>query len=678
MSDVQADKGNYAALVDTFAQYWTPGVLIGSMLYVIIGGAVTNDWHHHFLRGLTLLVLACPCAIVLAAPIPTSSAIARAAKSGVLIKGSSVIEAMAKVDIVALDKTGTLTKGFFKVDEQVLLDDDFSEDNAQRDFNPLQLAAAVEAKSTHPLAHAVVAECLGCIDEADTAAADSAATALATTTGKAPAGDSDPLPPVKKILVLPGVGVSGWVMVDHDWKFVVVGNERILRANGGNSVPTPEQTRRINDATSACGGSRAILLVAVDDELVLLLALSDELREESAEAVRDLQNMDIDVHMLTGDQSVAALDVCRRVGIPKNQCMSRLLPLQKQQWVQIQQRGTTATLDLENNTLVESFHIPNDANVSSFAYTSLPSPAESPTLTPHVVCMVGDGVNDGAALAAANVGIAMGAGGSAIAVTAAHCVLMTDNIMLLPGAFAMCREVRSIIIQNCVFALVIKLVAICLALSDMLHIWQAVVIDMGSLLVVVANGSRVLSGADLLQRKGGGVHGGRAGGAGHDDHNEAVGCGDEGHDHGSHSHTPGTRNVAEAGHSHSHDHGHSHEHEGHDSCSSKGTKNVAEKSGCGPKDGEAATRAHGHDHGHSHDHGSGGSEETEAKKVCCGPKDGEAATRAQDHSRGYAHEKHSEAEAAANEGSPNTQEKKEASSKKKASGGDDCCSENAV
>ena len=110
MSDVQADKGNYAALVDTFAQYWTPGVLIGSMLYVIIGGAVTNDWHHHFLRGLTLLVLACPCAIVLAAPIPTSSAIARAAKSGVLIKGSSVIEAMAKVDIVALDKTGTTSR----------------------------------------------------------------------------------------------------------------------------------------------------------------------------------------------------------------------------------------------------------------------------------------------------------------------------------------------------------------------------------------------------------------------------------------------------------------------------------------------------------------------------------------------------------------------------------------
>ncbi len=118
---MQADRGQYAKMVDQFALYWTPTVLLAASCYILAVGINENAWGQAGYRGMLILVLACPCSIVISAPIPAICAIANAARHGVLVRGSSVVEKMAVVDTVALDKTGTLTKGFFKVTGRLAL-----------------------------------------------------------------------------------------------------------------------------------------------------------------------------------------------------------------------------------------------------------------------------------------------------------------------------------------------------------------------------------------------------------------------------------------------------------------------------------------------------------------------------------------------------------------------------
>jgi Cd2+/Zn2+-exporting ATPase len=272
VNDVQADRGQYARIVDTFAMYWTPLVLLTTILYVVIRGANSGEWEEMGRRGLLILVLACPCAIVISAPVPAICAIANAAQHGVLIRGSSVVERLAVVDAVGLDKTGTLTKGFFKVVTRLALTDDADEAESAMAF-----AAAIEEKSTHPLADAVVSAHLGCVAEA---------------------GDNA-LPAVRKVKVLDGVGVSGWVEDDGDWKYVVVGNERLLKKNGGSVRVSAAQERQIAAFVAAAANS-AVLFVTVEDELLLLLALSDELRPDSKLFVQTLTSLGMQIAMLTG------------------------------------------------------------------------------------------------------------------------------------------------------------------------------------------------------------------------------------------------------------------------------------------------------------------------------------------------------------------------------------------
>lgn len=270
--DVQADRGRYAQLVDQLSLFWTPTVLVAAAIFVLVSGGVLKNWDIAVHRGLLLLVLACPCAIIISAPIPAVCAIATAARHGVLIRGSSVVERMGVVDTVALDKTGTLTKGLFKVVDKVVLAEDREEGLASMAF-----AAAIEEKSTHPLANAIVADHLGCIAEAV----------------------DNPLPAVRKVKVLDGVGLSGWVEVDGDWKYCVVGNERILQGQGGTTAVSSTQQALMAEFHKKVG-STVCLLVAVEDELMLMLSLADEIRPESTDFVRTLKSMRMEVSMLTG------------------------------------------------------------------------------------------------------------------------------------------------------------------------------------------------------------------------------------------------------------------------------------------------------------------------------------------------------------------------------------------
>lgn len=305
VAEVQADRGEFAKLIDSFAQYWTPFVLIATIMLIVIGGGVTGDWPSYFQRGLVLLVLACPCAIVISAPIPAICAIASAAHSGVLIRGSTIIERMSTVDTIAVDKTGTMTKAHFQVCDKA-----FFSQQQPAEFDVMMVAAAVEQKSTHPLAHAIVSDYCGCIAELS--------------------DDQSHFPNVRKVRVMDGIGLEAWVEINKEWKHVCIGNERLLAAHGGKVMLTVVELERL-DTFKRVNLHKVVLLMSVDDVLMLVLSLADELRPEAMQFVSSVKEMGMVVTMLTGDHAEVAEDTCQCLGIPLGECHSRLLPEQKQE-----------------------------------------------------------------------------------------------------------------------------------------------------------------------------------------------------------------------------------------------------------------------------------------------------------------------------------------------------------
>jgi Cd2+/Zn2+-exporting ATPase len=481
VDDVQASKGTVATIVDSFAAYWTPLIVLSAVLFVSIGGLASGSWHSYVNKGLVLLVLACPCSIVLAAPVASLSGIAAAAKHGVVIKGSAVIETLGCIDAVTLDKTGTLTKGSFSVLERYCLklyviyptratlisvmlmcccrscpvpyyvmlislrfrtEKEEEEEEDETTFDPMKLAAALEDKSSHPLASAIVSKFCGCIAEM-----------------------KNPLPNSKKIHIHDGVGVEGWVEYENgEWVHVAVGNDRMLKGfvslkqnnenNGGKAMAgagkcrlKKEQQIKLNEFISRFPTS-TVVFVAVEDELAMCIALGDVIRPESKAVVAQLAAMNCKVVMLTGDAAPVAEQTCRELHIPE--CRSRLHPEDKLRAVnELKAQGKK-------------------------------------------VLMLGDGINDTTALAAADVGVAMGAAGSAMAVKAADVVLMTDSLTKLASTIAIGKLTRGLIFQNVIFSVVVKIIAIVLALTGFLLLWHAILIDVATLFVVIGNGVRPL------------------------------------------------------------------------------------------------------------------------------------------------------------------------------------------
>jgi Cd2+/Zn2+-exporting ATPase len=419
VEEAQSVRAPSQRLVDQIARVYTPAVVVVALLIAVLPpllfGAPFYDTvgeHGWLYRALSLLVIACPCALVISTPVTVISAISAAARRGVLIKGGAHLEALATVKAFAFDKTGTLTSGKPVVTTTRSADCATGESCSQCD-DVLALANAVERRSTHPLARAVTE-----------AAHDR--------------GLDRVYAPAEAVESLAGRGVQGQVR----GKTVTVGSHALFDAE----YPHSDALCDLVDAAEARG--ETTMLVGVGDKVRGYIGVADEVRAESADVVRQLRDLGQRTVMLTGDNAAVAQTVAKAVGV--DDVRAELLPEDKVTAVQALLR--------ENGS----------------------------------VAMIGDGINDTPALAAATVGIAMGGAGSAQALETADVALMGDDLRQLPFALGLARFARSLIQQNVGISFGVKLLFLALALFGATSLWLAILADVGTSLLVTVNGMRTL------------------------------------------------------------------------------------------------------------------------------------------------------------------------------------------
>jgi len=402
----QATRAPSQAWVDRFAARYTPAVLVLAALVAIVPPLAFGEAAGTALyRALVLLVIACPCALVLSTPISIVSALAAAARRGVLIKGGLHLERLAAIEAVAVDKTGTLTHGILSVVDVLPVD---GVDAA----TVLSTAAAVAARSPHPVDRAIASHVRH-------------------------AG----LPALEAIAVqaMPGLGIAATV----GGVGVELGSPRHFTARGWL---TGALEARVAAATAA---GLQVVLVARDGEAIGLVTLGDELKTHARDAVAELRAAGVrHIAMLSGDHAPAADAAGQASGV--DTVAAGLLPEQKVALVR----------DLGGRV--------------------------------GPVAMIGDGVNDAPALAAAHVGIAMGAAGTAAAIETADVALMSDDLRGAALAIRLGRATLSTIRANVAAALAIKAITVVLAVAGVATLWMAVLADVGGSLIVVANALRLL------------------------------------------------------------------------------------------------------------------------------------------------------------------------------------------
>lgn len=412
VEQAQTRRAPIQTFVDRFARRYTPAVVVLAIAVAVlpplfVGGA--GGWHAAFAtwsyRALALLVVACPCALVISTPVSIVSALTAAARHGVLIKGGIHLEQLSAVRCMAFDKTGTLTEG------RVAVTDIISVDGSSA-ANVLAVAASLESRSEHPIGRAIVS--------------------------RAKVDGIHVLPGVN-FTALPGLGAEATVGSES----AVIGSHRLFE---GRNLCTPVLHARVEEIEDRGGMP---VLVSQGGAALGVLGLADQVRENGRRAVTSLREEGIDrLVLLTGDRGAAANAVGLGVGLDETH--GDLLPHQK----------------VDQVLRLRAAHGP--------------------------VAMVGDGVNDAPALAAADVGIAMGVAGTHVALETADVALMADDLTKLPYAVRLGRATLGNIHANVAIALGLKLVFVGLAVSGLATLWMAVLADTGASLVVTANSLRLL------------------------------------------------------------------------------------------------------------------------------------------------------------------------------------------
>ena len=395
--EAQAEKSPTQRVMDRFSRYFIPAIILIAFTTLFATGEI--------IRAITILIVACPCALVLGTPTAVVAAIGNAARQGILIKGGAYLEQMGRLKTLLMDKTGTLTYGRPKVVEIKSFD-------GSDEKEVLYWAAIAEKRSEHPLARAITekAEELGLI-----------------------------IPHPMSFENFRGKGVK----VQWDSKAILVGSSEMLKSEG---VEIPESGSQLLESKQSEGMTS--LFVTLDRRLLGIISIADTLRKGAKDAINKIREQGVsEIWMLTGDSALVADRIGKELGIGYE---AKLLPEEKVMSVKEWKRKG------------------------------------------HVVAMIGDGVNDAPALAAADIGIAMGAVGTDVAIETADIALMTDELEKIPTVIRLSRKALRVIKENLLFALVFNTVLVLLSAQGWMTMILGAVMHQASSLLVILNSMRLL------------------------------------------------------------------------------------------------------------------------------------------------------------------------------------------
>lgn len=391
-------KAKTENFITKFAKYYTPAVVLGAIFLALLPPIILHSgFQIWFQRALTFLVISCPCALVISVPLGFFAGIGGASKNGILIKGSCYIETLANTETVVFDKTGTLTKGTFKVTQ-------INPINTTKE-ELLKYTTLAECYSNHPIAISLKKEFSNPLD-----------TSL-----------------VKDVEEIAGNGIKAIVNGEE----ILTGNSKLMELYGIEYQPEKV--------------SGTILYTAKNKKYIGYIVISDELKEDTEKAIKNLKGILKDTVMLTGDSYLAAENFAEKIGI--NKFYAELLPDQKVEKLE-------ELIDNKNKN--------------------------------KSVIFVGDGINDAPVITRADAGIAMGGLGSDAAIEAADAVIMDDNPNKIYKTILIARKTMSIVIQNIVFALGVKALFLILGAMGFVTMWGAVFADTGVALLAVLNSLRAL------------------------------------------------------------------------------------------------------------------------------------------------------------------------------------------
>ncbi|MHB1104647.1 MAG: heavy metal translocating P-type ATPase [Devosia sp.] len=407
VEEAQESKAPTERFIDRFSKYYTPGVMVVAALIALLPPlAFGAEWGEWVYKGLAILLIGCPCALVISTPAAIAAALSAGARRGLLMKGGAVLENLGKVNLVALDKTGTLTEGKPRVTDIIGVQ--------KTELEVLTLAAALEIGSSHPLASAILAKAKERGIEPETASAAGA---------------------------VGGKGVVGSVQGIE----LFLGSPRAAGEQSKLPADIETQIAALNDE------GKTVSVLLANNAIAGIIAMRDEPRDDAKAGVAALKSLGADVVMLTGDNQRTAAAIAGTLGLEPR---AELLPQDKQRIVgELRKQG-------------------------------------------KFVAKVGDGINDAPALAAADIGIAMG-GGTDVALETADAAVLHGRVMDVANMIALSRATMRNILQNIGISLGLKVVFLVTTVIGLTGLWPAILADTGATVLVTANAMRLLEWRSL-------------------------------------------------------------------------------------------------------------------------------------------------------------------------------------